>query len=680
MSRTIRAIIGAVLILIIVFSGISICQNLGARLKVDITDQRIYTLCDGTKSILGKLNQPIKAKLYYAESAAMKAPDQIRYFNSYYEFVKALLREYVAVSTGMVQLEIIDPRPFSQEEEQAMRYGLQRFPITQEENFFFGLVMQTQFGVEKVIPFFSPDRHNFVEYDISYLIDTAITKQKKKIGIMSSLPVMGQDVSGYMARMMQMQGQQPEPPWTIVEQLKNKYEVATVPTDANDINNVDILLVIHPKNLPERTQFAIDQYVLKGGRTIVCVDPHCWMDRPQRDPMQMTQQDQSSSLDRLMRAWGLEMPKNTFAGDRALAIEAPISRSQRAEKVIGFLGLTPECFNKESVISTNLNQVRLLFAGVLNEVDPPQKAAGGKPADANQPTEQKKSGESPQIQRTPLLMTTNRGNAWRVGSSFEIMFPDPAKMMSNFADGVKPVNMGYLVTGRFRSSFPDGIEVEVAAKDPNTKGKAADPNKPKMVKKHISGLAEARDECAVVVFSDVDFISDQLAYASSFFGKMVVGDNSALLLNAIEDLSGSGDLISIRSRGNFKRPFIVVDKIEQQAEKETADEIALVNAQIEGFNQELQKLVSSAKEQDQQEVLGGTIVQKKRDLELKIHEAQRQLREIKEKRREQTDRLGNTLEVVNMAAVPSVVMVAAVVLGVWRSARRRHYISHASDA
>jgi ABC-type uncharacterized transport system involved in gliding motility auxiliary subunit len=679
MNRTIRAILGAVLILVIGFSGISICQNLGSRIKVDITDQGIYTLSEGTRAILGKLNQPIKAKLYYTETAAMKAPDQIRYFNNYYEFVKALLREYVAVSKGMVQLEVIDPRPFSQEEEQAMRYGLQRFPITQEENFFFGLVMQTQFGVEKTIPFFSPDRHNFVEYDISYLIDTAITKQKKKIGILSSLPVMGQDVSDYMARMMQMQGQQPEPPWTIVEQLKNKYEVKSVATDVNDINDVDILLVIHPKNLPEKTQFAIDQFVLKGGRTIVCVDPFCWMDRPQRNPMQMTQQDQSSNLDRLLRNWGLQMPANTFAGDRALAIEAPLSRNQRAEKVIGFLGLTADCFNKGSVISTNLNQVRLLFAGVLNEVDPSPKAAG-KPADANQPQGQKKSDESPQLERMPLLMTTNHGNFWRVSSPFEIMYPDPAKLMSSFIDGEEPVNMGYLVTGRFKSSFPEGIEVEVAAKDPNTKDKAGDPNKPKMVKQHITGLTEAKDECAVVVFSDVDFLTDQLAYSQSIFGKIVVGDNSGLLLNAAEDLGGSGDLISIRSRGNFKRPFVVVDKIEQQAEKETADEIATINAQIDGFNQELQKLVAGSQEQDKQDVLGGAIVQKKRDVELRIHEAQRQLREIKAKQRERTDRLAQMLEVVNMAAVPGAVMLVAVGLGLWRSVRRRHYISHASDA
>ncbi len=672
MNRTIRAILAAILVLIIVFSGISVSQNLGARLKLDVTDEGLYTLSDGTKAILSKLNQPIKAKLYYAKTAALKAPDQIRYFNNYYEFVRTLLEEYVAASKGMVELEIIDPRPFSQEEEQALRRGLQRFPITQEENFFFGLVVQTQFGVEKVIPFFSPDRHNFVEYDISYLIDTAITRQKKRIGIMSSLPVMGQDMSDYMAQMMRMQGQQPEPPWTIVEQLKGKYEVTTVPTDVNDINDVDILIVVHPKDLPEKTQFAIDQYVLSGGRTIVLVDPHCLADRPQRNPMQFTQQDQSSNLERLMRTWGLEMSKNTFAGDRSLAVAAPVSRNQRMEKIIGYLLLTRECFNGDNVITTDLNQVRMLFAGILREVDVPAGAA--KPADANQP-EDKKSDESPSIQRTPLVMTTNRGNAWTVSSPFEIMYLDPAKLMSNFSDGAEPVEMGYLVTGRFKSSFPEGIEVEVKQSDPN------DPNETTTVKEHRTGLTEATEECAVVVFSDVDFISDQMAFSPTFFGaKAIVGDNSALLMNTIEDLSGSGDLISIRSRGNFKRPFVVVDEIEQEAEKETAHEIDEVNAQIAGFNTELQNLVASAKEQDQQEFLGNTVVQKKRDLETKIREAERQLREIKAKRRERTDRLGNRLEIVNMAAIPGVIMVVAVVLGIWRSARRRHYISHASDA
>jgi ABC-2 type transport system permease protein len=172
-----------------------------------------------------------------------------------------------------------------------------------------------------------------------------------------------------------------------------------------------------------------------------------------------------------------------------------------------------------------------------------------------------------------------------------------------------------------------------------------------------------------------------LAYAATPFGiKAVAGDNSALLLNTIEELSGSGDLIAIRSRGTFKRPFVVVDEIEKQAEQETATEIAVVNAQIEGFNQALQALVASDTDQSQQELLGSTVVQKKRALEVNIREAQRQLNNIKAKRRARIDELGNKLKLVNMAAVPGVVMLVAVVLGVWRSARRRHYISHASDA
>jgi len=660
MNRTIRAILGAVFVLVIVFSGISICQNIGRPLKMDITDQRLYTLSDGTKSILAKLNQPIKAKLYFAKTASLKGPDQIRFFSNYYEFVKALLEEYVAASNGMVELEIIDPRPFSDEEEQAMRYGLQRFPMSEEENFFFGLVVQTQFGVEKSIPFFSPDRQNFVEYDISYLIDTAVTQQKKTVGVMSSIPVMGDDVTGYMAEMMRRQGQQPRPAWTIVEQLRRKYEVKTVETDVNDINDVDILLVIHPKNLPEKTLFAIDQFVLKGGRTIVCVDPHCFSDRPPQMQMQMQMQhDHSSNLNTLMRTWGIEMPANTFAGDRNLATMATIRANQRPDRIIGYLTLTPEgnCFAKDNVISADLNNVRFLFGGALKEV-----------ADANEAEADKSN-----LERTPLITTTSRGNSFSVSNSYELMFLDAPALMRKFSDGSKPVAMAYLITGRPKSSFPDGIKVEVESPDPN------DPNETVTTTKQVAGLTEAQEDCAVIVFSDVDFISDSIAYQSSFFGKVVMGDNSTMLLNAIEDLSGSSDLVSIRSRGNFKRPFVVVDEIERQAEAETAEEVAKINAQIAGFQSELQSIVSSAKE-GEEEIIGSSIMQKKQELELKIHQAQRQLRQVKMTRRERIEQLGNKLRQANMLGAPTIILIIAIVLGIRRSARKRHYISHASDA
>jgi len=657
MNRTIRAILGAGFVLAIVFSAISICQSIGRPLKLDITDLKLYTLSDGTKSILAKLNQPIRARLYYAKTAALKGPDQIRFFNNYYEFVRALLEEYVAVSNGMVELEVVDPRPFTDDEEQALKYGLRRFPITEEESFFFGLVVKTQFGVEKAIPFFSPERQKFLEYDISYLIDTAVTRQKKKIGVMSSLPVMGDDVTGYMAEMMMRQGQQPKPAWTFVEQLRKQYEVETVATDVNDINDVDILLVIHPKDLPENTLFAIDQYVLKGGRTIVCVDPHCFSDRAPQMQMQMQMQhDSSSNLNALTRTWGLEMPANTFAGDRSLASLASIRANQRPERIIGYLNLTPEgkCFAEDNVITAELNQVRILFSGVLNEV------ADSNDSDLN-------------IKRMPLVTTSNRGGTFTISSPYELMILDGPSLMQKFADGTEPMTMGYLITGRLKSSFPDGIKVDSESPDPN------DPNETVTTTRQVAGLKEAEEDCAVIVFSDVDFISDNIAYQSSFFGKAVVGDNASLMLNAIDDLSGSSDLVSIRSRGNFKRPFTVVEEIERKAEAETAEEVEKINLQIAVFQGELQSILATAKE-GQEEVIGSSIVNKKQQVELKIHQAQRQLRQVKMTRREKIEHLGNQLRQANMLAAPMVILIIAIVLGIRSGMRKRHYISHASDA
>lgn len=652
MNRTIKAIIGVAFILVITFSAISICQNVGRSLKVDVTEEKIYTLADGTKNILGKLKQPLKLKLFYAKTAALKGPDQIRYFNNYYEFVKDLLEEYVAASNGMVELEVIDPRPFSEDEALAMRSGLKRFMITQEDNFFFGLVLQTQYGVEKVIPFFTPDRQNFVEYDISSLIDSVVTKQKKRVGILSSLPVTGDDVSGYMAQMMRAQGKSPKQPWVIMDQIKAQFSVVDVPADTNEISGVDVLLVIHPKGFPLQTLFAIDQFVLKGGRTVIFEDPFCVVDEPDQMAMQMGQgHSASSDINMLTRNWGLEMPADEFAGDIDLAVTASMG-NDRPEKVIGFLELNKQCFNPDSVVTTNLKQVRVLFSGVLNEVAMDPNQGGDK------------------IERMPLLMTTDRGNSWSA-TVYELSNPNPAELMRRFYPGNKPVVMGYLVTGKFKSSFPDGIEVEDGDRQ------AGDDTFLKTKKQ--TGLTEASEDCVVAVFADVDFISDLVAYEKSFFGMTVSGDNSTLLLNLLDDLSGSSDLISIRSRGNFKRPFTLVDKIETQAEQKTMEEENKIDNELAGFQNELQKIVAEAMSKGQT-VIDNSILQKRKEAEYKIRQLEREKNLIKLERREQVDRLGRILLNINMLAAPAVILVIAVFLGIFRSVRKRHYISHASDS
>lgn len=665
MNRTIRAIIAVIFVGIIMVCAISIAHNSGKSLRLDVTDRKLYTLSDGTKAILGKLRQPIKMKLYYTRTAVTRGSDQIRVYNNYYFFVEALLKEYTKASKGMVELEIIDPRPYSDEEADALRYGIQRFPITDEENFFFGLTVQSQYGAVKTVPFFAPDRQNFLEYDISYLIDTVMARQKKRIGVLSSLPVMGEDASGYLAQMMAMQGQRPKPMWAVIQQLQQQYEVDKIETTADEIKNIDILLVIHPKNLGEKTLFAIDQFVLKGGRAIVLVDPYSVADEPNMMEVQMMKKmpQRGSDLNRLLKSWGVEMPENTFAGDRSLVLDAASGQGARPEKIMGYLMLTRECMNRESAISANLNQVRVLFAGVLN------------------PTSQDQKDQAHRIQLTPLIQTTGRGNAFKHDTMDMTLQYNPGSLIKKFTDGKKPVVMGYQLRGRFRSSFPKGIDVAVDEKKPNDQAppSAADGKEKKAAKKHIAGLKEASADCAVVVFSDVDFISDIIAYQQTFAGLSVIGDNIALLMNTIEDMTGSNDLIAMRSRGSFQRPFHVVDKIEQEAAKRTAQEEDKINAEIAGFQQELQKIGSSINE-GESKLLEKTILEKKKSIEVNIREAQRKLRNVKMEQRKSIEQLGDKLRNINTWSAPIVILLVAIVLGIRRSLRKRQYVSHKSDS
>ena len=664
MNRMVRAITAIALIAIITVSAISICQNIGKSMRADITNQRLYTLSEGTKAIVGNLNQPIKLKLYYTKTAAMKGPDQIRFFNNYYVFVRALLDEYVGAAKGNIILEVIDPRPFSEDEVDAIRHGLKRFALNEEENFFFGMVLETPFGVEKKIDFFSPDRQNFVEYDISYLIDTAVTREKRRIGIISSVSIMGD--TGYMAQMMRAQGRQPKPTWGIVRHLQQTFQVNQIEAEVDEIKDTDILLVIHPKDLPEKTQFAIDQYVLKGGRAIICVDPHSVADQP--DPMQMQMMMRSgqmpssnSSLDRLLGTWGLEMPPNTFASDLTLAVTGSSRPNQRPGKIIAILSLSRnfESFNTERAMTAELNKVNMMFPGAL------KKTAGA--ADSG-------------LQYTPLLMTTDRGNTWKVSSPYELMSPDYAVLREKFTEGSQPVVMAYRITGRFKSSFPDGIEVPDESADDEADAKPpADGEEKEQKMKTLTGLTEAAEDCDVVVFADVDFISDIVAYRNTFFGTTVVDDNAALMLNTIEELTGSSNLFSIRSRGNFKRPFTVVNDIEFEAEAETAEDEAKINAQIAGFQQELTDILSKARGQEGA-IIETQILNKKMEVESTIRDLQKELRQVKMKKVRRIEKLGANLRNLCTLPGPAIIMLIAILLWTRRSVMKRHYISHASDS
>lgn len=654
MGRMTRAILAIFFIGVIGVSAISISQGLFNSTRLDLTEQRLYTLSNGTREILAGLKQPITMKLFYTRTAAIESSnDQIRFYNNYYTFVRALLEEYESQADGKVILEVIDPRPYSQEELAAIRYGLRRFPLSEDENFIFGLVVQTEFGATKTIEFFAPDRQQLVEYDISYLIDTAVTRQKKRLGVLSSLDLMGD--TGYMAQMKQMQGQQPKPKWGLLSHLEKQYEVTAVAADAKVIEDVDFLLVIHPKDLPEQTVFAIDQFILKGGRAIIAVDPHCVADMPDMQQRMSGQYKTASNLKQLLGHWGLVMPPNTFAGDRKLAVVGATQPGQRPEKILGILKLEAayDCFNESEPVTARLRELTMVFPGVLKI----------------QPTADE---DTQGLTYTPLLTTSRTGNAWSVSSDFELMNPDYARMMRDFRDGDEPVTVAYRVTGTFKSAFPDGVTVP-AEPDENGQTDATE-------SETLTGLTESQEPGAVVVMSDVDALSDMVAYQRSFFGISPVGDNSTFILNTLEDLSGSPQLISIRSRGNFNRPFTRVDAIEAKAETETADEEARIMAKIQGFEQQLNEKIRSIEGDDKGALIGQTIIEEKKKIELELRQAESQLRDIKMEKRRQVEKIKTKLWLFCTLPGPALMLLIAIVLGIFRTAKRRRYISHASDS
>ena len=656
MKALLRTFLAVVCILTIAVCATLILQKAVGTARVDLTQHSVYTLSDGTRKVLAKLNQPVKLTLYYSRTAARKGPKGIRYWNSYYLYVRDLLDEYVGLSSGKLSLQIVDPRRFTDEEDQAIEHGIRRFPISEDENFFFGLVAQSELGKKNTIEFFEPGRQEFVEYDLSKLISGLVQREKKKIGVLSPLPMMGANMSPYMMQMMRMQGQTPPPPWTIVSQLRQEYEVETVAADVKKLpSGLDYLMVVHPKDLPERALYEIDQFVMKGGKLMVFVDPHCLLDRPQgpqRNPYAAMQHKTASDLNALLSTWGVEMEPKMIAADRRLAVKARLR--DRVEPLVTYLALGKDCVNADEAITAKLHNTRMLFAGALKRVPGTECSV------------------------VPLLSTTPSGTTWTPKSPFELHSPDPEAINRGIVDGREPLMLACRISGKLKTNFPEGIVVQddsAEGEEDKEKGdgeKKDDKKPPETKDKRLQPVKEAAKEATVLVFADVDMLTDMLAYQNTFFGMAQVGDNASLVLNALEFLGGGGDLIAIRSRGQFLRPFTVVDDIETQAEKATAEEKALLQKKIDGIEGNLRKLGSGADEKNVKLVRTAALAERHK-LEEAVRDARKQLRMLNAGKREQIESLKFWLQFHNFLWAPAVVLAIAITLAIVRYVNARYY-------
>ncbi|MBL7219153.1 MAG: GldG family protein [Phycisphaerae bacterium] len=664
MKTTIRLILALIFVGVISISAVLLSRKGVGGAQVDFTSGGLYTLSDGTKSILGKLNQTITLKLYYARVAAMKGPDQIRFWNNYYLYVRDLLEEYTRLSGGKIKLELIDPRTYSADEEEAIRNGIKRFPISDDESFYFGMLATTELGKDDVIEFFEPNRQELVEYDVSKIISSLMQRKKRKIGIVSSLPVMGPaNMSPYMMQMMRMQGRQPDPPWTITRQMQIDYEVQSLKLDTHEVpDDIDFLMVIHPKNLDQKARFAIDQFVMKGGKLMVFVDPHCLADRPPRDPRNPyagLSHHAGSDLNNLLINWGVVVATKKIAVDRAVATKT----GRPPQAFLPYLTLNSECVNASEAMVAKINDVRMLFAGAIS----------------------RHGGYST---FRPLLSTTKTGSTWLPKDATSLNMPDAQKIQKEVRDGTEPVVLACLLTGKFTTNFPTGIEVERDGADdetPDTQPATTRPattqpattqpatTQPKDKTKRIEPVKESAEGAMVLVVSDVDILTDMLCYDRSFFGMAQSGSNVPFVLNALEFLSGSKDLISIRSRGRFSRPFTVVDEIERETDRQTQEEIDAVNAKIKGYQSELDALGKKSGSEQDAAVLQEAVLAKRRQIEADITAANRQLRDLKSIRREKVEALEFKLKIYNIAAASAILLLIAILLWLFRYFRAKHY-------
>ena len=620
-ARFTTGAVGLLLLLAIIGAVNLIAASL--RMRADLTAEKLYTLSKGSREVLKKLDSDVTLKLYFSRSSA-EMPMGLK---TYADQVQDLLKEYELAGKGRVVLEAFDPKPDSDAEEWAQRYGVE----PQQTSMFgppvyFGLVAVSG-DRQQVIPGFNPRTEPTLEYDITRLITRVAWPEKPVIGVMSSLSVLGSPMSPMM---MMQRRQPPDQGWTVFQELRKDYTVREVPADAEAIEmDIKALVVIHPKDLSDKTLLALDQFVLRGGRLMVLVDTLSIADfkaNASQNPMMMQMgggQAGPSTLGRLFDAWGVAFNTSKIVAD--LTCSTKLSGGQgRVEDNPAFLSLTPANLAKTDLLTAQLSQIMLPFSGAFTFT------------------------EGNGITVTPLI-TTSQDNACLI-DQMNAQFGMSAMRSQLKPDGVQRI-LAARLHGTFKTAFPNGIEADEESErvppPPLTSGTST-----------------------VVLFGDADFINDEFCMQSipTLFGNMTqpINDNMTLFGNTVEQLAGRQELIGVRSRGQSNRPFAKVDKLEAEATKKWHTREEELQQRLRETQQQLSALQQEKKGTER------LIVSKEQQAAIAAfrkeqQETSKELKNVRKNLNRDIERLGLTLKTLNIALVPLFV----IAFGVWRGVQRK---------
>jgi len=630
-------IVATVILLVALFLGINMFSMNALRgVKIDSSEGKIHTLSVGSKNIAASLEERITLKFYYSKKLAQGIPALSTYGNR----VRETLEEFTNASKGKIALEIVEPLAFSEAEDAAVEAGLQGAPLDGVNgNFFLGLVVEGPTDTRVTIPFFSPTKENFLEYDIAKAIHSVGTPDKPIVGLISGIQMQG----GFT---MDPRTRQPAqtPPWVIAGEVESVATINNLGTAISEIpQDVDVLWVAHPKGLTDETLYAIDQFVMRGGHAVFQVDPFNETDAAQAQMNPAA--EKSSSLNRLLNAWGVDVPEDRIVADQDLALQVNTQRNGGRMPYVVWLRVTDEQTERNDPVAAQMKMLHFISSGHITK----KEVASTQPAgDAQGPAPKV---DVPVAAIEPLVRTG--ANASTVSSMLLQGQPNPQALLSSFSAGSEALTLAARLTGKVKSAFPEGKPGQ-------------DPAAPS------ASLTESAESINVIVIADADMLSDMYwTQTDRFFGQvMKIADNGDLICNAIDNLAGNEDLISLRARDTSFRPFTRVEEMRKSAAKTLLEQQEAVDAQIRNTQEELGKLQAARGENSDSLVLTAEQRAAIKELEGKLADARKEQRKLKLELNKDIEALSAKLKMLNIGLMPAVVTLFAVSLAIGRRARR----------
>ncbi len=611
----------------VLFFAVNIFSNAAFQAaRLDMTEDRLFTLSEGTMNVLGNIEEPIALKLYYSKLLGERSPQHA----NYYERIRELLSRYRDISGGKVQLKIIHPEPFTNTEDKAVANGMIGIPLNNADDLgYFGLSGSNSTDDQAAIPFFTPERETFLEYDLTKIIYTLGNPERKVIGVMSPLRLNG---GGTRPPFNQ------DPRWPFLEKVAEFFEVRPLPKELRQIpDDIDILLIVHPKNFDDFTLYAIDQFVLGGGRALVFVDANAEIDVPPDGRMVSPPR---SNFNKILKGWGLKMIEDKVAGDLDAARRVNVRAGKKMSVVdyVVWLKLDQKNFAASDAVTGGIRAINMAGAGILE-----------------------KTGTEG-VEVLPLISTGPR--AMKIDADKVMRMPDAVGLFRDFKSQDKPLMLGARVQGTVKTAFPDGAPKEASGPD---KGKPAK-GVPEL------HLAQSAKPANLIVVADVDMLHERFwADIRQLMGQQLFvpfANNADFVVNALDNLGGSDALIGLRGRAPSARPFTKVQNIRQAAERKFRAKERTLTEKLEDTRNTLRKLERRGGT-DSASVISAKDKVAIDEIKTQLITTRIELRDVQRSLRKELDSLEALMKFINIGFIPLLLAVGAIVAALIGHIRRK---------